>query len=159
MIKIIQEDGNFGYNRYNSLHQEIRVVIHHRVEDGYKLSADKEMIREELPFRGFMSRFDRILPIEKIKDVEQRVNTIFQTNHMSALESIQDWLDYLYATMIHEGKIILAQHGIKREDYQSEKNFTKYSAQKYPKTPDESYKKPKEITDIKDEDIYYLLTV
>jgi len=143
------------------------VHIIHRPEDGYLLSYDKEVIKEQLSLKDFISRIRNAEGAQR-ESLEQEMDRINFALRNRKEREIVDWLDHRYANLIRLGKLKLMQHNYsvnaqKVEVYtesvgNSERNIkqsTHWSngVKQYPMTTDEAYQKS-----VTDDEVYYSMT-
>jgi hypothetical protein len=97
---------------------EIQIGIVHNPKDGYLLSYDKEIIKEQLQLKEFIERIVRIedfqLGFSYIENKVQKdmyiVHEVLQSRDHQKIRGVGEWLDERYARIIREGKLKLMQH-------------------------------------------------
>ena len=175
MAIYIESRYNDGYMAHHA-RDMIMVNIHHRPEDGYFLSADKEVIKERIELKEFIIRLheaegDPHQPA-KMSDVEKTLYEIHKALADGKVRAISDWLDHRYMSVIRNGRAVLIQHQMSMNQFHretisnSERTVTQSSGwdtervmkeidrqgfKVQPMTPDEAYR-------VCDDEIYYLMT-
>jgi hypothetical protein len=158
----IESAFNDGYMRHHGI-DDVFVVIHHRPEDGYFLSANQEIIKERLSLREFLARLihaERKAKTIDTRMIEDHIREVQEHLRLGKSREIGEWLEHRYIRVIRNKDLVLAQHNV---SYWDEKRFQQALNQsgleirdqgkrivQQPMTPDEAYK----ICD--DNDIYYL---
>lgn len=176
-IYFIQEGGyHMNTQLYTSPKDKsaIMVCVEHHTRDGYRLSYSKEVIKEQLPLKGFI---ERLVPVEEFNQgssyIENKVqkdmyivHEALHSRNSGKIRDVGEWLDGRYAKLIREGKVKLMEHdydinaqrvGVfteretisnqQREILQQSENMKK----QYPMTPDEAFR-------VSDDEVYYIMT-
>jgi len=91
---------------------QIRVQIHHRMEEGYPLSADGHEIKEQLPLQEFLRR---IFPDEKYVEIEiyrvsKAMSSMYGSRESRELEQCCEVYNKMYIKLFRDRKTVLAQH-------------------------------------------------
>jgi len=96
--------------------RNVQVGILHRTEDGYKLSADGQTIKEQLPLRDFVMRTMGRQPYTD-RDLDSRMYDIIRSTDLTSPEfsdsratRLAEMYDHRYSRMIRDGEIVLAEH-------------------------------------------------
>jgi len=157
MAVYIESRYNDGYIAHHA-QDMIRVRIIHRPEDGYLLSYDKEVIKEELSLTDFIERLRNIEGAQK-ESFENEMKRIEHALIGRQEQQISEWLDHRYARVIREKRAVLMEHthsiNVRRVDPQSvgmmehmkEENMRAH----YPMTVDEAFR-------VSDDEVYYSMT-
>jgi len=115
-VRFIQEGGVDGYMIHRADPRGIRVQILHDPRDGYRLSYDKEVIKEQLSLTEFIERLLRAeyqnvgFDPRKIKEETRQVLVTLSSGNQMKIESIATWLDHRYANLIARKKAVLMEH-------------------------------------------------
>jgi len=104
----IESRYNDGYMAHHA-QDMIRVRIIHRPEDGYLLSYDKEVIKEELPLTDFIRRLRDAEGGQK-ESFEDEMKRIDYALRERKERQICEWLDHRYVRVIKEKRAVLAEH-------------------------------------------------
>ena len=163
----------------------IRVNILHRPEDGYLLSHDREVIKEQLPLTDFIQRLRHVEGAQR-ESLEQEIKRIDDALRLRREREICDWLDRRYSKIIREKQAVLMEHthSVNMRHVELTGQFhretetvsssgrsitqSKWDADRvmrhmdemgmYPQTTDEAYEKIPKTGEVKDKEVYYLLT-
>jgi hypothetical protein len=144
--------GLIDSNQYN-----VQVGILHGPNEGYKLSFDGEIIREQLPLNEFIVRLIEGETIDKNgpeihRDIQTVINAL-NRGKKEEIEAVARWLDHRYSNLIRNGKIILMQHTYRHSYYSESIGSRERSIQQsQPMTTDEAYQKS-----VTDDEVYYTM--
>lgn len=108
----IESAWNDGYIAHHAKDM-IYIVIVHRPEDGYLLTADKQVIKERLELKEFLIRLmqaERKVNWISIKDIDNQMLEIQHNLRLGQHREVATWLDHRYARLIRNKELILAQH-------------------------------------------------
>ena len=163
MAVYIESRYNDGYIAHHS-QDTIMVNIIHKPEDGYLLSYDKEVIKEQLTLDRFI---ERLIVTEKRNrgggtrsEIESEKGKIVEALRQRKDRELCEWLDHRYSNLIRDGRLRLMEHthsiNVRRVDPQSvgmmehmkEENMRAH----YPMTPDEAFR-------VSDDEVYYSMTL
>ena len=169
MINIVLEMNQVdAYMMHRADGRSVTVRIVHRPEDGYRLSHDGEVIKEQLNLQEFVQRLvdiehkNKALTYPIHEYVDRHIREILSALDQGGqkLNAILNHLDEKYAHYIGIGKAVLIEHthsiNVRRVDPQShramehvrEENMHIYDK---PMTPDEAFR-------VSDDEIYYSMT-
>ena len=176
MIEILRDD-MYMYPFDKRYLRSAKVLIHHRIQDGYIPSKDGTEIKESLPLNEFVDRLvkhsDKFRGVSIDKGLEIVIEGISHENIDNPLftkngtaRAFITMLDHEYANIFKSGKCVLPEHSMSFNRHLQSLGYDTYARPwtstcdtdpRFPVTPDQAYK-PSKKEEKEDEEIYYLLT-
>lgn len=163
----IESAWNDGYIAHHTKDM-IYIVIVHRPEDGYLLTADKQIIKERLELKEFLIRLmqvERKVSSVSIRDVDNQILEIQHNLRVGKHREVAEWLDHRYARLIRNKELVLAQHSYSYygeiEERETISNKQRKVTQKWDQKlfHAEMEKQGLKIKDVvEDDDVYYMMT-
>lgn len=150
----IESGYNDGYMAHHA-RDIILVRIIHRPQDGYLLSHDNQVIREQLPLKDFIQRL-RKAEGAQLKSLEEEMCDIERGLRERKERMISEWLDHRYSKVIKEKQAVLMEHTHSMNIRHVDHTNRLWNTEAVLKQQDQMGIKVKES--VTDDEVYYIMT-